>query len=380
MKRIGIDIRNIGKKRTGDEAVFFNLVKNLALIDNENNYLLFTDITDKEKLVEMQNELGIENKNNFKIISLKSSNKFTWNAWTLPLYLRKNPVDIYQTQYITPFFVSRKIKIVTIIHDISFNFYPQLIKFSDLFFLKILIPRSLKRADEIVAVSEFTADEIKRYYKINPEKITCIYNAVTESFLKKEFFAEKVEKIKKHYGIAGKFIFYLGTMQPRKNLPLLIEAYNEIRREIPGIKLVLAGGKNAYNFDPKIEKIIKESEFKENIILPGFINEADKIYLYKAAWCFCFPSLYEGFGIPILEAMTMGVPVLASDIQPHKEIAENNILFFEKENKEDLKNKLIKICLDNNLRKELTEKETKQAEKFSWKNSADKFSLIYAKL
>ena len=175
--RIGIDIRNIGKKRTGDEMVFFNLVKNLAEIDNENNYKLFTDINNKETVVDIKKRLGIENKDNFEIISLKSSSKFIWNFWTLPNYLRKNPVDIYHTQYITPFFVSKKInhhtknphkrlwnnllvmlhlrksgvgvKIITIVHDISFNFYPRFIKFLDLFFLKILIPMSLRRADKV---------------------------------------------------------------------------------------------------------------------------------------------------------------------------------------------------------------------------------------
>ena len=141
--KIGIDIRNIGKKRTGDEAVFFNLTKNLALIDDRNDYKLFTDIVDGNKILEIKNNLGIADKSNFEIISLKAKNRFVWNFWILAKYLRKNPVDIYLTQYITPWFVPRKIKILTIIHDISFNFYPQFIKFSDLFFLKKLIPRGL---------------------------------------------------------------------------------------------------------------------------------------------------------------------------------------------------------------------------------------------
>ena len=131
---IGIDIRNIGKKRTGDEVVFFNLTKTLAKIDMENEYKLFTDIIDTTVLQYIGVSLGIDNKKNFKIISLKTKNKFTWNFWTLPKYLRKNLVDIYFTQYITPWFVPKKIKIATIIHDISFNFYPQFIKFWDLFF------------------------------------------------------------------------------------------------------------------------------------------------------------------------------------------------------------------------------------------------------
>ena len=180
--RIGIDIRLIGKKRTGDEVVFFNLVKNFARIDSKNNYHLFTDVTDRETLEAIKQLLGIERKENFKIVALKPPNRFAWNFWTLPNYLRKNPVDIYHTQYITPWFVPRHTKIITIIHDISFNLFPQFIKKSDLFFLKTLIPISLRRADKIIGVSQFTRDEIIKYYKTNPEKVECVYNSIADDF------------------------------------------------------------------------------------------------------------------------------------------------------------------------------------------------------
>src|SRR3989344_5831933 len=112
--RIGIDIRNIGKKRTGDEAVFFNLVKNLALIDFVNEYYLFTDITDASISPNIEVSLGISGKKKFQIVFLKCPNKFVWNLQTLPGYLRKNPVDVYLTQYITPFCVPKRIKIITV--------------------------------------------------------------------------------------------------------------------------------------------------------------------------------------------------------------------------------------------------------------------------
>ncbi|PJA86678.1 MAG: hypothetical protein CO141_03465, partial [Candidatus Moranbacteria bacterium CG_4_9_14_3_um_filter_42_9] len=242
---IGIDIRNIGKKRTGDEVVFFNLAKNLAEIDQKNEYLLFTDITEKNTLDEIANRLGVVGKANFKIISLRTLNRFSWNFWALPMYLKKNPADIYHTQYITPFFVSKKIKIITTIHDISFNFFPQFIKLADLFFLKILIPLSLKRADKIIAVSKFTRGEIIKYYKINQEKIDWVYNAAGDDFLEKNVSPAQLEEVRKKYDLPEKFIFYIGTMQPRKNLALLVEAFGKVKEKIPDLKLVLAGGKNA---------------------------------------------------------------------------------------------------------------------------------------
>lgn len=373
--KIGIDIRNIGKQRTGDEVVFFNLVKNLAKIDSENEYLLFTDITDTTVLQYIGVRLGIEDRENFKIISLRSFNKFCWNLRALPLYLRKNQVDVYHTQYITPFFVPKNIKIITHIHDVSFKAYPEFIKKLDLFFLNFLIPKSLKRADRIIAVSEFTKGELIKYYKINPEKIEVVYNALSE-----EFVSDKKGDIQKKYNLPEKFILYLGTFQPRKNVPILLKAFSKIKDKIPDFKIVLAGNKKAHNFDNRIEKVISEEQLENKIIFPGYIKEDDKRYLFKLSSVFAFPSLYEGFGIPLLEAMSQEVPVLASDIPCFREIAEKSALFFGPNSLDDLVQKLYTICIDENTRRNLKSLGKQRIEFFSWKKSAQKLLNIYKKL
>jgi len=137
--KIGIDIRVIGKNRTGDEAYFFNLVKNLAAIDKENEYHLYIDRDPKEddKLSSRIKELELGY--NFRI-EIMPAGKFWWNFYVLSAHLRKSPVDVFHTQYITPFWMPKNIKLITTIHDISFNFFPQYIKKSDLFFLKAFIP------------------------------------------------------------------------------------------------------------------------------------------------------------------------------------------------------------------------------------------------
>ena len=397
MARIGIDIRNIRKNRTGDEAVFFGLIKGLAKIDAENKYLLFTDITDTTILQSIVVSAGIENKSNFEIISLKCPNRFVWNFWTLPKYLRKNPLDIYLTQYITPFFVPKKIhphtkntgffgpmqnlfikwrikhfsvgvKIVTIIHDISFKIYPKFIKFSDLFFLKILIPLSLRRADKIIAVSKFTAEEIKKYYKVDANKVAWIYNAVSDDFLRQDISPEKILSVKKKYALPNEYILYIGTLQPRKNIPVLIEAYAKIKHKI-GAKLIIAGGRG-HNFDRRIDTAVSKLDLKNDVFFPGFIDEEDKAAIMKGARVFCFPSLYEGFGIPILEAMAVGTPVIASDIPPHREIAGESALFFEPKSPEDLAGKIQKIFDNPDLGGILAKKGKSQAQKFSWGKTA----------
>lgn len=377
--QIGIDIRLIGKKQTGSEAVFFNLVKNLALIDVKNSYQLFTDICDSETLVKIKSDLGIENKSNFEIISLETKNKFSWNFWTLPKYLRAHPTDLYLTQYITPFFVPKKIKILTIIHDVSFCVFPQLIKFSDLFFLRTLIPLAMKRADKIIAVSEFTQNEIIKYYKVNPKKVDYIHNAVADDFLTQTFSESELKKIRQKYSLPEKFILYLGTLQPRKNVPILIEAYAKIKSQLPGVKLVLAGGKS-HNYDPKIDVTIQDCKLSaEEVIFPGFIPEEDKKAVMLLANSFCFPSLYEGFGIPILEAFSAGLPCVVSDIPPHREVAGDAALFFAPKDSDDLARKLFKIIKENGSREGLLVKESARLNLFSWAKTAKKVLNIFEK-
>jgi len=375
--QIGIDIRNIGKKRTGDEVVFFNLVKNLALVDGKNNYQLFTDITELGVLEKIKSDLGIESKANFEIISLATANKFSWNFWTLPKYLRENPVELYLTQYITPFFVPKKIKILTIIHDISFCVYPQMIKWRDLFFLRALIPLAVRRADKVIGVSRFTRDEILRYYQPDPKKVDYIYNAVADDFLRQTFSREKLEKVRRKYSLPEKFILYLGTLQPRKNIPVLMEAYAQIKDQLPDMKLVLAGGKG-HNYDQKIDETIRRNDLKnDEVFFPGFIAEEDKKVVMILADSFCFPSLYEGFGIPILEAFSADVPCVVSKIPPHFEVAKDAALFFAPNDANELAKKLLAIITQKDLRTELLRKEKEQLEAFSWQKTTQKMLRIF---
>lgn len=376
---IGIDIRNIGKKRTGDEVVFFNLVKNLAEIDQDNHYLLFTDITNQEILETIKKDLNISDKNNFQIISLKTKNKFSWNFWTLPQYLRKNPVDIYLTQYITPWFVPKKIKIITIIHDVNYLVYPRSINIIDWFFMKTLIPVSIRRSSKVLGVSKFTRDEIIKYYKTKGNKTDYIYNAVSNDFLRQDISAEKIAIVRKKYNLPDKYVLYLGTLQPRKNIPILIEAfraYLSSKDTQDNMKLVLVGGK-AHNYDQKIDELIKKYNLEEKIVLPGFIDEEDKAAVMAGAQVFCFPSLYEGFGIPILEAMSVGAPVVASAIDPHKEVAGEAALFFDPSSLEALAKILAELATNQKMREHLIEKGKEQVQKFSWKNTAERMRDIF---
>ena len=380
--RIGIDIRLIGKKRTGDEAVFFNLVKNLAEIKSNNQYFLFTD-RDPKKNNELKAEIEkLDLKKNFEIIFLNSPNRFWWNLWALPNYLRKNPVDVFHTQYIAPFWLPKNMKLVLTIHDISFNFFPQFIKKSDLFFLKTLIPRSLKMAARIIAVSDFTKKEIEKYYHIPNKKVAAIHNGVDFELFNKNIAHEKLEEAKKKYSLPENFLLYIGTLQPRKNIPVLAEALDILREKynLRDIRLVIAGNREAHNFDPRIDEAIKKYSLQKSVIFPGWIDEEDKPALYKLAQCFVFPSLYEGFGIPIIEAMSAGTPIVSSDKSCLPEVGGDGAVYANPNNPEEFAQKIHEILSDENLRENLIKKGKETAKGYTWQKNTQETFRVYENL
>ncbi len=381
--KIAIDIRNIGRNRTGSETVILQLVKHLLQIDSENQYKLLTDTDEQQVLNYINEHLELSDKKNVEVISLQSKNKFTWAAWTVWRWVRKNPVDIYHTEYILPFFMPKSIKLITHIHDVSFKVYRKLISWKDIFFLDIFIPWSIRRADKIIAVSHFTKAEIEKYYPASRGKTELIYNAVADDFADnfknaktKDFLA-----VREKYNLPEKYILALGTMQPRKNIPFLVKVYSKIYKKLDGVKLVLVG-KKAHNFDKEIEKVIEKSDddFKQNVIFTGYIDEDDKNLVFAGAEVFAYPSLYEGFGIPPLEAIYCGTPVVASDIPVHAEIFKDAVRYFDLNDIDQCSEVLYHLSNNENIKKEMIKDVFHLKNKFSYNNSAKQFLLICQKI
>ncbi len=372
---IAIDIRNIGKQKTGSEVVVLELTKNILELDKKNEYLLLTDTRDTAVVENIRQTLHLGDKKNARIISLPAKNKFIWAAWVMPKFFRENKIDVFHTEYILPFCIPKNVKVVTHIHDVSFKVYRQMILKKDLFFLDLLIPRAIRRSDKIIAVSQFTKDEIERFYPAAKDKIEIVSNAINLS--PQTLTAELEKTIRGKYKLPEKFILYIGTLQPRKNIPVLIEAYAQMKSSIPGVSLVLAGNKNSHNFDKKIEAALFKNDLRDEVIFPGFIDTEDKSAVYQLAQVFIFPSFYEGFGIPILEAMSVGTPVIASDISPHREVAGKAALFFDPDSAEELAERIREIVDSSVLRDDFRVKGREQAEKFSWRRNAQKLVSIF---
>ena len=375
--RRAIDIRLLGKKRTGDEAVFFNLTKELLALDQEHEYWLLTDEKDPSVLLQLQNSLGCVDQKNVRIVSLSGKNRFLWNLVTLPWFLFRHRVDVYHTQYILPLCIPKRTRVLLHIHDVSFKAYPELIGWKDRFFLALLIPRSLRRASRILVPSQFTKDEIRRYYGTAEEKIVVIPNAVSDVFLVTSVGETALQE---KYSLPKRFILFVGTLQPRKNIPLLIRAFAEVTKRIPDIELVIVGNRQGLHFDSAIDSVIEELDLSMKVHFPGYIAEEDLPGIMRCASLFVFPSFYEGFGIPLLEAMSQNVPVACSDIPCLREVAGDAAQYFDPMSVASCQEKLYTLLIQKELRESVVALGKSRSSFFLWKKSATLLSRVYETL
>lgn len=387
--RIAIDVRKIGKKSTGSETYFYYLVKNLVELDNKKHrYFLVTD----DEVGKIKKILG-KLPDNFSVNKVTPTAKLFWTFYSLPRFLKQKKIDLLHTEYTVPFYL-RKIKIVTTVHDISFKVNPSWITKKDAYILNSLVPLSVKRADAVIAVSEFTKNEIIKNYRCPEKKIYVTYPAVDERQFVPVNIKEAKTKVKKIIGTKDDYFLHISSLQPRKNVPLVIrafamakEAWHKEKAGNKEIKLVIVGDKNSHNFDSKIEleilKQVREGRISfGDIIITGYQPANILAFFYKAAEAFIFPSSYEGFGIPLIESMASGTPVIASDIEVFREVAGGAADFFKinkKNSAELLADKLKKIIKNKELREEKINLGLRRCKNFSWKNMAKKTLSIYDK-
>ncbi len=387
--KIGIDIRSIGKRRTGDETYTLNLVRNLLKIDSQNQYQLYTDTANLIEINEIRDKIGLAEKENFEIVPVLPSQKLFWTPLAIPKEIFKHPVDIFHTQYIVPPILPQKTKIVTTIHDISFVHYPQFISRADRFFLKFLIPFSIHKASQVIAVSKFTQTEIIDFYEVPKEKVTVIYNGGAEEDFFQLVSADKINKIIQKFDIGSNYILYAGTLQPRKNIPFLLRAFAEFQRrymnQFGKLELVITGEADGHNYDQEINRTLEEIKKRnlnafKSIRLIGFIDRAELKILFQGAKAFVSASLYEGFGLPLIESMASGTPVVCTQEHCFPEIAGGAAFYFSKNNIGEFCQKLFELLTDEEKREEIIKRGKIHAREFSWEKCARKTLSVYKKV
>ena len=376
---IGIDIRVLTRgTRTGVEEYAINLLNFLLPLDKKINYKLFYNAYRKVEL-----NYPWVNLDNVEIKKLKFPNRalFFSNRWfyqpKIDRLLKKVDVFFNPHFFVAP--ISSKCKKVVTFHDLSFELYPEFFSLSKRVWQKILMntKKEAKEADQIIAVSNSTKQDLIDLYKIQEGKIKVIYSGI-EQKLKADLQPSKFLEIKKKYHLPDEFILYFGTIEPRKNLIGLIKAFEKLREyktnvcefstNISNVKLVIAGEKGWLYKD--VFKTAQQSRFSKEIIFTGFVDNNDKLYLYNLASLFVYPSFYEGFGFPPLEAMACGVPTITSNLSSLPETVAKSAIMIDPYNIDEFALAMEIGLKDKNLRKKLKEEGIKQVKKFSWQKCA----------
>jgi len=267
---------------------------------------------------------------------------------------------------------------VLTVHDLAFRLFPHCHKPLNYAFLNLAMPLFIRRADSIIAVSHSTKQDLVGLYGIDPDRITVIYEAADHRFHPQPM--ETIERIRRKYSLMEPFVLCVSTIEPRKNLTRLIEAWQLIVRKsrYPGIRLVIVG-KRGWLYQPFFRRL-EELGLDREVILLGHVPDGDLPALYSAATLFVFPSLYEGFGLPPLEAMACGVPVVCSSTSSLPEVAGNAALLVDPLDVEALAEAVERVLTDEVLRAEMRERGLRQAAKFSWEDTAWQTSKVYKSL
>lgn len=355
---IGIDGNEANvEKHVGVSVYTLELLKNYSQIKRSN--LSFTVFLRKDPNKFMPKENG-----QFKYKVLPA--KILWSQIFLPFHLLfRNDIDVFfAPAHYAPRFLKQPV-IVTI-HDLSYLLYPNEFLKKDLYKLKNWTKYSILKAKKIIAVSKTTKKDILNNFNILQDKVCVVYNGFSKSNTQ---IIISDDVLKKYKLKSKKYILYVGTLQPRKNIPTLIESFNEFYKHHSDFTLVLVG-KKGWLFDSIYTKV-QELNLENRVIFTGFETNNALINLYKNAFCFVLPSLYEGFGIPILEAMDNSCPVITSHASSLPEIGGDACIYFDPNDSNDLLEKLEKLFMDKKLHTTLIASGKKRVHEFSWNKCAE---------
>lgn len=272
-------------------------------------------------------------------------------------------------------------KKVTIVHDMSHLACRETVRLKNRAWLDLTLKQSCQRADVVLTVSEFSKSEIVKYLKMPEEKVKVMYPGVDLELFHRHYANEQIDKAKEKYGIEGEYILYLGTIEPRKNIQRMIEAYEILVKQgrienLP--KLVLAGGKGW--LCDGIYRAAEKPELKDKVLFTGYIDEGDSPLLLSGAKLFCFPSIYEGFGTPPVEAMACGAPVLAGRAASVPEILGECAEYVDPFSTEDIADGIERVLNDEVLQIHLKTVGSEHAKRYDWANSVRILQEIYESL
>jgi glycosyltransferase involved in cell wall biosynthesis len=366
MMRIGIDARKLHDFGIG--TYIRNLLRYLARLDDRTEYVLLCQPAD----VAGMNELGA----NFKAVPVNAANYSISEQWRIPMAIRREQVTLFHApHYVLPPLV--RCRSVVTIHDVIHLMFPDYLPNRlALTYARKSITMAARRATRVMTVSESSKRDILRFVDIPADKIDVIYNAYDERF-GVEPSEEQVVRVRERYQLHDEFILYAGNVKPHKNLERLIQAFHLVRaRGLSHLKLVLIG--DDISRYASLRRAVHHYQLHKYVRFLGYLHEETLAVMYRLAGLFVFPSLYEGFGLPPLEAMASGTPVVTSNVSSLPEVAGDAAVLVDPYKPEAIAGGIYQVLTNEELRRDLRQRGLARARQFSWQDSIRRVREIYA--
>jgi glycosyltransferase involved in cell wall biosynthesis len=357
--RIAIDAHSVGAQLAGNESYATNLIEALAQIDQKNQYALYVT---KQAAVDR----FADRWPNFKIRRTLPHTPLVRVPLTLSAELRTNPVDVLHVQFTAPPFTP--CPLVVSIHDLSFEDLPETFNRRSRAQLRLTVRRSARKAAQVLTLSEFSRKQIIDKYKIDPDRIAVTPLAAPAHFAPVTDETE-LSRIRQTYGIKRDYILSLGSLQPRKNLVRLIRAYSLLRDLKAKAPLLVLAGKRGWLYD-EILRAASADKIRDDVVFTEYVEEKDLPALYSGATCFLYPSYYEGFGLPVVEAMQCGTPVITGNRTSLPEVVDGAGVLIDPFNERELAEATARVIDHPDYRAELRVKGLERAKAFSWTTTA----------
>jgi glycosyltransferase involved in cell wall biosynthesis len=360
--RVAIDCRTVTAPKTGDRTYALNLIRGLAAVDRDNQYLLYT------AEATTQTDLG---QPNMQPVVLPANPPWWWTPFVFPRDLGRSGVSVAHVQYITP--LQAPVPVITTVHDVAFRRFPGLFPLKHRVLLNALVPLSIWRAARVITGSESTRRDLVEFYRLPEAKIAVTPYAADTMYRPLDRDAAR-RAARDRLGIHGPFVLSVGVLQPRKNLPRLVAAFARIAGAVPH-QLVIVG-KWGWAHD-ELRAAVRAAGLGDRIFFTGYVADADLPVLYNAAEVFVYPSLYEGFGLPPLEAMACGTPVIAGDNSSLPEVVGDAGVLVDAGKVEALAAALRALLEDPREQARCRAAGLARARRFSWAETARQTIAVY---
>lgn len=347
--------------RVGIGEYAFQILSQIYKKDLINNYSIF--LKDKPNNVVMPQK---RDKWNYKVIGPS----FLWSQIAFPFHLMTD--QKYNVVFTPTHYAPRITNIPTVVSimDLSYIYYPHLFKRSDLFKLKNWSAYSVKNASYVLTISEFSKKAIIKNYKVSENKVIVTYPGYDRSIYNTSYKPSDIDSIKRKYNVSD-YLMFVGTIQPRKNITILIKAFSKIVKQMPDLKLILIG-KKGWLYEPIFDAMQYYLD-KKQILYLDYLKDSEVNLLYGGAKLSVLPSLYEGFGITVIEALASGCPVAVSNVSSLPEIAGNSAFYFDPTSEQGVVDAINKaLSINRQKRRDIINKGIKHAENYSWEKCADK--------